>query len=40
MGNFFFIDTSEDNSADKVKQSLQESLDIALEGGNPHQFKM
>ena len=35
LGNFFFIDTSTENSAEQVKQCLAESLDMAIEGDNP-----
>jgi uncharacterized surface anchored protein len=35
LGNFFFIDTSTENSAEQVRQSLAESLDMAIEGDNP-----
>ena len=35
LGNFFFIDTSADNYAEQVKECLAESLDMAMEGGNP-----
>ena len=38
LGNFFFIDTSNNNYTEQVKTCLTESLDIAMESGNPLKF--
>jgi len=35
VGNFIYIDTRKKGYAEEVKESLRDSLDIAMEGGSP-----
>jgi hypothetical protein len=39
LGNFFYVDTQEENYGEKVKTCLAESLNIAIEGTNPLKLK-